>query len=125
MNDLEREDRTTGGESVDERERRLALNEAIARDVNELVDDVAETWFRDEDLVDFRCECVQRHCVEPVRLTREEYTSVRDDATTFVVTPGHEDPELEEIIGHIREYPLVRKLGAGRDVAVATDPRTR
>lgn len=111
------------GESEAERERRLAFNEALARDVNELVEEVAHGWFDADELVEFRCECVDPGCSERLRLTRAEYASVRASALTFVVVAGHVDPEIEELAGNIRDYQLLRKTGHGRDVAEATDPR--
>lgn len=107
----------------DHRERRLALNEALSRDVNELVDEVASGWFEAEERVEFRCECVRPSCVERVSLTRGEYATVRESPLDFVVRPGHESLEVEDVVAHIREYPVVRKRGPGAAIAEATDPR--
>jgi hypothetical protein len=108
---------TDPGGPARDRAARLALNEAIARDANELVDEVAARWFeRDED-VTFRCECVRADCLDLIALNREEYASVRESPTQFVVVAGHEDLSVEEVVGHIRSYPLVRKTGVGADVA--------
>jgi hypothetical protein len=113
---------TDPGSEAGDREARLALNEAIARDANELVDDVAAGWFDPDEAVTFRCECVRSDCVELIALTREEYASVRESPVQFIVVPGHEEPDVEEVVGHMRVYPLVRKLGPGADVARATAP---
>ena len=86
--------------SDEDRERRLALNEALARDVNELVDQVASGWFAPDELVEFRCECVRASCAERLTLTREEYASVRTDPLTFAVYPGHESLDVEEVVAH-------------------------
>ncbi|HVM17847.1 MAG TPA: hypothetical protein VM290_09725 [Gaiellaceae bacterium] len=107
----------------DDRQRRLAENEALARDVNEVVERVAGSWFREEERLGFRCECSRAGCRSHVALTRGEYESVRGDALRFVVVPGHENAEIEREVGRIREYLIVEKRGAGADVARASDPR--
>ena len=101
----------------------MALNEALARDVNELVDQRAAGWFDAGERVEFRCECSRTGCGEPVLLTREEYASVRESPTTFVIAPGHDAPEIEDVVGHIRDYPVVSKIGPGAGIAEVTDPR--
>lgn len=107
-----------------ERERRLAENEALAREVNEAVKDVAEDWFDPDEQIEFRCECARATCTEPVSLTRREYESIRVAAVHFVVVAGHEEPEIELAAGRIRDYLLVEKVGAARDKAEETDPRS-
>jgi hypothetical protein len=108
----------------DERERRLAGNEALARDVNEVVDDVAGAWFDPDERLDFRCECARATCTGNVSLSRREYETVRAEPDRFVVLSGHEEAGIEQEVGRIRDYVLVEKRGAGRDVAVETDPRS-
>lgn len=107
----------------EERERRLAQNEAVARDVNEVVDEVAGAWFEPDERLEFRCECSRAECTAHVSLTGPEYQYVRSDARRFVVVAGHEDPTIEHEVGRIGEYVLVEKHGAGADVARDTDPR--
>jgi hypothetical protein len=114
----------TGQTGDARRAERLALNEALAREVNERVDDVASRWFDPDELVDFHCECVVAACTERISLTRTEYAEVRADPLTFVVRPQHEEPEVEEIVGRIRDFPVVRKTGRGAKVARSTDPRS-
>ncbi|HEX2486039.1 MAG TPA: hypothetical protein VHQ66_12100 [Myxococcota bacterium] len=108
----------------DQRAERLALNEALARAVNESVDAVASSWFDPDELVEFHCECVRVSCADRIPLTRAEYAAVRADARTFVVRPAHESADVEEVVAHIREFPVVRKIGLGAQVAEATDPRS-
>ena len=112
-------------ESEEDRQRRLALNEALARDVNELVDGIAAGWFESEELVDFRCECARSSCGERLPLTRAEYASVRESPTSFVLVAGHEDPELEVVVRPLRGHLVVSKIGAGVGIAEVTDPRAQ
>jgi len=106
----------------EEHERRLAAREAIARDVNEVVDDVAASWYEGDERIAFRCEC-SHDCGGHVELTPQEYEAVRAGSDTFVLLDGHQDPAVERVTGRIREYVLVEKTGVGRDVARETDPR--
>jgi hypothetical protein len=108
----------------EERERRLAQNEALSRDVNEVVEDIAESWFEEDERLDFLCECSRGDCAAHVSLTRQEYESVRSDPLRFVLFPGHADPRVEREIGRIREYVLVEKTGPGVTIAEETDPRS-
>jgi hypothetical protein len=107
----------------EERERRLALNEALARDVNEVVEQVAGDWFGAGEPIEFRCECIDPGCSAAVRITRSEYLGVRESGRRFVVAPGHEDESVEVVVARVRGYPLVEKTGIGRTVAEETDPR--
>lgn len=107
----------------DDRQRRLAANEALTRDMNELVGEVSASWFEQDEPIRFRCECAAVSCDATVSLTREEYESVRAEGTRFVIVEGHELEELEDVVAHVRGYAVVEKRGPGVDVAEATDPR--
>lgn len=101
----------------------MAFNEALARDTNEMVERIAESWSADEPMA-FRCECTRADCRESVRLTAEEYETVRAEGTRFVVVPEHVEPDVERVVGHIREFPLVEKIDPeAREIAAQTDPR--
>jgi hypothetical protein len=108
---------------TEDRQRRLALNEALAREVNEVVDGLAAGWFDPEEPIEFRCECVDVGCEERVPLTRDEYLGVRSNRYWFIVVPGHEALEVERVVRRAREFVVVEKLGAGRDVADETAGR--
>ena len=101
------------------REDRIARNEALFREVNERVKALTPS----EGGIEFICECGFEECIERVVLTSEEYERVRSDPVEFFVKPGHEIPDVEEVVeGHDR-YLLVRKHVAERDIARQTDPR--
>jgi hypothetical protein len=103
---------------------RKAFNEAMARDTNEMVEQIAEKWSGDEPMA-FRCECANPDCRETVKLTAEEYETVRSEGTRFVVVAGHVAPDVERVAGYIREYPLVEKTDPeAREIAQETDPRS-
>ena len=98
---------------------RAAKNESVFRSLNEQIEslDTSATF------VTFVCECLDLACEEPVPLTLEEYEHVRADPNRFVVLPGHEVLRVDEIVEQNDRYLLVRKRGAGADVAEVLDPR--
>ena len=65
-----------------EREKRLARNETLFREVNERVAEIApdflESVTRDE-AVQFVCECWRSERTEPISLTLVEYEAIRAD----------------------------------------------
>ena len=52
-----------------------------------------------------------------------EYEAVRDDPTHFLVVPEHIDERIDRLLGSVRSYALVEKVGEGASVAEETDPR--
>jgi hypothetical protein len=108
---------------VDERKRRIGLNEAVFREINERIEDLATTFEVAEGL-DLICECGDASCVSRIKMTREEYEELRSDATTFAVVSGHEILDVEEIVERHKTYNVVRKTASDAEkVAKATDPR--
>jgi hypothetical protein len=92
------------------REERLARNEAVFREVNERIQALQETSSTDpEEEIDFLCECGNEECTETVQMTLAEYEDVRNDATQFVVLPGHETPEVERVTDANARFRVVRK----------------
>ena len=108
---------------ADERVRRLALNEAVVREVNEAVESIAAEWFADEEAIEFRCECIDLTCDARISLLRTQYEWVRASPVRFVVMPGHEDPEIERVVRDLDGARVVEKIGPGHEVAEETSPR--
>lgn len=103
------------------REERLGKNEAVFREVNERIRDVtivpAETQFL--------CECADASCTAPVTMTLSDYEAVRANPRHFLVVPGHEVLEVEDVVEQHPAFTVVRKkAGAPAEIAVATDPRS-
>jgi hypothetical protein len=113
---------------VGAREERLARNEALFREVNERVAEVAANFIEVEttsDPVEFTCECGRADCSEPIAMTVVEYEAVRAVPTRFAVIPGHEQPEVETVVERHSSYVVVEKQdGDAREVAHETDPRS-
>jgi hypothetical protein len=109
---------------AEERQRRLALNEAVVREVNEAVEKIAADWYAEDEPVMFRCECADATCDAQLPLLREDYEWVRASPARFVVAPGHEDLELERVVRELEGVRVVEKVGPGQAVAEDTDPRS-
>jgi hypothetical protein len=110
---------------MDERQGRLAQNEALFRQVNEKVEGLNQAFgavTRDFAIV---CECGNQSCLEQVTLSREEYESARGNPEIFIVKPAHEVTEVEAVVARRSGYLLVRKLpGRGAELARALDERS-
>ena len=106
------------------REERIGLNEVVFREVNERIEDLAETFDLKTQVLDFVCECGDANCRERLSMTRAEYEQLRSDAHQFAVHPGHEYPEVESVIARRKGYDVVVKnRGAPEQIAERTDPR--
>lgn len=101
-----------------ERERRLAENEAMWRSLNE-ADPPAP------GRVGFVfCECARASCASQLEIAWSDYERVRSDPTSFVVLPGHEEPEIETVVERGDGFAVVRKEDGAAVVAERTDPRS-
>jgi hypothetical protein len=100
---------------------RLAMNEAIFRDVNERIREISDSFGQEDSTYDFVCECSDPACAERVVLTRAEYEDVRSDSTRFVVAKGHALPEVESVIEHAQDHVVVEKEGVAADIAIRLD----
>jgi hypothetical protein len=98
---------------VDERARKLGLNEAAFRSANERVRKVAEGFSLVADRTNFICECGSSACTEPISLTMAEYEHVRSDPRWFATVPGHESPEVERVVEDHGNYVVLEKLPGG------------
>jgi hypothetical protein len=101
------------------------MNEAVFRDVNERIQDVAASFNLTTEPLDLICECGDAACVARISLTREAYEGIRADPQTFAVATGHVAPDVEEVVDHRPGYDVVRKFaGIPAEVAEKTDPRS-
>jgi len=114
---------------MDEEGRRakIAANEAVFRQVNERIEGLHRSMLDGdaESEMAVVCECGDLACVQQVSLDVRSYEQVRSEATLFIVVPGHDIPDVEEIVSRRDGYDVVCKnRGLGRSVAEATDPRS-
>jgi hypothetical protein len=109
---------------VDQREKRMAQNEALFREVNERIKATADGLGSDADF-EYFCECANADCTFQVSLTATEYENVRADPTQFFVLPRHFTPEVETLASENRGYWIVRKTGDAGEYVEKLDPRSR
>jgi hypothetical protein len=108
-----------------ERAERIGLNEAVFREVNERISDLAGQFGLDQEPLDLVCECGDPACVERISISRDAYEQLRSDPTHFAVFPGHEQPDVESVVERNGPYDVVRKHEGGpAEVARGTDPRS-
>jgi len=106
---------------MDERERRIGLNEALFREVNEAVSEVSHR-FESSDF-EIVCECGSLECQDRIAVKKEAYSALRSDSHQFAVVPGHEIPDVETVIADEGAYYIVRKdAPAAKALAERTDP---
>jgi hypothetical protein len=101
---------------LEERQRRIGENEAVFRDVNQMVRPL------DGALMTILCECGDAACRDHLVIARDEYERVRNDSTLFVLRPRHEAGETEEVVSKHLEFWIVRKRpGVPAEIARRTD----
>lgn len=109
---------------MDERQRRIGVNEAVFREANERIQDLNKSFATLTDRLVLVCECGNGECVEKISLTPAAYEELRAEPTQFAVVPGHDIPDVEEVVARREGYDVVRKVaGVPRHIAEVTDPR--
>lgn len=109
---------------MDERERRLAQNEAVFREVNERISAGAQRH-DDAHVYEFFCECTNADCMFRLPLTSADYERVRSDPRRFVVRPTHDLPEVEKVVERHDAYWVVEKEDEAAEYVEHLDPRSR
>jgi len=92
---------------MDERDRRIGLNEALFRQVNEAVSGISAD-FQAADL-EIVCECGDLECANRIHMTNVAYGALRSEPHQFALVPGHEIPDVEEVIADEGAYYVVEK----------------
>ena len=107
-------------------ERRKAANEAVFRNVNERIERVQRSFaIAEREPLQMICECARLDCMARITVDVDTYEHVRSEPDLFLISPGHEDPALDDVVSTKRGYTVVRKrAGEPRDVAADTDPRS-
>ena len=109
---------------MDERKRRIGLNEAVFREANERIEELNKTFATLTDNLVLVCECGFADCVEKISMTVEEYEELRANSAHFAIVHGHEIPDVESVVEKHEGYDVVRKDdGVAKKIAEVTDPR--
>ena len=98
---------------------RAAAAEINGRRVNEAI----ERGTQSTGTAVFVCECGNLGCSETVELTISDYETVRSGFERFLIVPGHQIVEIEDVVEHHDAYLVVAKRDEAAAMAYATDDR--
>jgi hypothetical protein len=108
---------------AEERARRIGVNEALFRKLNEQLKGLAEQFELEDDLL-LVCECGHAECSKRIQVPAARYEEIRADPMLFAITPGHELEEVEFVVAEHARFSVVRKR-SGTPAEVAEAERTR
>jgi hypothetical protein len=107
------------------REERIAENEAVVREINEMILQAHESA-PDISFMHIVCECGYEECGSIIALTKDEYERIRNDPRQFCVIEEHVIQDVEAIVEDNDRFAIVAKRqGAPAEIAIRTDPRAR
>jgi redox-regulated HSP33 family molecular chaperone len=95
------------------RDERRVENEYMFRNMNEqyeksLLEHMNVEQFEEKKL-DFYCECSDPNCLEKILISAKQFDDIHDRSNQFVIRTGHEQLDIEDIIGTIDSYTVVQK----------------
>ena len=108
----------------DSRTASIAYNESAFRDLNESLEANVHRMGREPDYAGFVCECGEQECETTLRVALEDYEAIRSDSMLFFVAPGHEAPDVEDVVDQRDGYLVVRKHEPAAEIVEQTNPRT-
>jgi hypothetical protein len=107
------------------RARRVGRNESLYRLVNEQIEGINETFGVLTGDFAVVCECEDLHCQEQITVTRAAYEQVRENSAAFIIKPGHQAEDEEDVVEETAGYfVVVKKPGMPARLASETDPRS-
>jgi hypothetical protein len=105
------------------REERIGRNEALFRELNEQIDSLNEAGAQ-ATAIPAVCECGSSSCAEIVWVDRADYDAVRVHSERFLIKPGHQIEDVEDVVAEGTVFAVVaKKPGDPRRIAEETDPR--
>jgi hypothetical protein len=109
---------------VDERTERIGQNEALYRSVNERIEALSAAFGTITETISIICECGNAGCTEQIDVSVVDYERIRSEPTFFIIVPGHEIADVEDIVERNDVFHVVKKVaGDAAMVARETDPR--
>lgn len=104
---------------------RVARNDAVFREANEVIRATAERTGMD-GLLPALCECADPSCTELVQLTPREYEAVRTNPTWFINVRGHHVNAhgWARPVSENDRFVMVEKIGEAGEIAERLDPRS-
>ena len=111
-------------EPTRERQARIARNEAAFRQTNEEIEALNSSGARAARFP-IVCECGSENCAEVIMVAAAEYDTVRGDPHRFLIKPGHEFPDVEDVVDRRADFVVVeKKPGLPQQLAEESDPRS-
>jgi hypothetical protein len=96
--------------AIDQTER-AARNQSLFREVNERVVELEQCGFQETNgngsTVRAVCECADGLCHERIELGIGAYEAIRSSPLLFLVSPGHEWPEVDRVVSEHEGYVVV------------------
>ncbi len=71
----------------------------------------------------FRCECGHDDCHAALAVPLGIYEEARRSSMLFLVTPGHQILEAEDVVARADGWEMVRKHEVLREIVERSDPR--
>jgi hypothetical protein len=102
-------------------ELQIAKTESRFRDVNERIAETAERFGADQ--AEIVCECADPECGERIAAPLEEYEETRANGSHFLVAPGHEVQEHEDVVRTGPGFRVIEKLRGVGALAQRLNPR--
>ena len=104
-----------------DRNERAARNQSLFREVNERVVALEQGGLQevsgDGSAVHAICECANAGCHEPIVMDIDGYTAIRSSPIHFLVKPGHEWPDVENVVARHDGFIVVEKVGETGEMA--------
>lgn len=95
---------------------RAAKNEELFREVNSNIARLEEQFGHTRTL-ELICECERVVCHDGLEIDSAAYADARSNPLRFFVLPGHEDPQVEQVVLRTPSYLVVEKVGeAAREI---------
>jgi len=93
---------------------RLIRNEQILRDKNTNAEKALKQYFHnDKDVqnapMEFICECSTLNCKKHVNISISTYEKIHARRDRFVISKGHETPQVEKVVQHEPDFDIVEK----------------
>ncbi len=110
---------------TEERARRVGLNEAIFRQVNEQIRGLNREFGTEEGTMTVICECGDADCTERLEVGLSDYERFRGDARLYMIAKGNQIPDVETVVEQAEGYEVVQKHeGAPAQLSRELDPRS-
>jgi hypothetical protein len=103
---------------MDERQERIAKNETVFRAANREIEHGGEQeGGRADQVIEVLCECGRQGCSGVITMTVADYDASHVQEDRFVVVPGHESTDIENVVEERDGYLVVDKFGEAEDIA--------